>query len=241
MIVPVIGLAMQAVAMPQHTGTEAEYRGLSVAGTQVVWATARNGVFSRTDDGGRTWYTDTIPGGEGLFLVDVHAVDAVTACVLGTSFDGGLARIYHTTVHGGLDGLTPIARYQQDLNRIRPLGLLAEKLDALFLHRHNRKVRKDATVSFNSQCFEVPYELTGKTIIVVVDPHTEQPLSIESKSGESLGKMTPLDAVANNQRRRCRPEPQNTTPVQSPSDSTVELAYEQFNKTLQTTLNDEEV
>ncbi len=97
---PAVALAMQAVAVPQFTGTEAEYRGLSVAGPNVVWATARNGVFSRTDDGGTTWYTDTIPGGEGLFLVDVHAVDAVTACVLGTSFEGGLARIYRTADGG---------------------------------------------------------------------------------------------------------------------------------------------
>lgn len=97
---PAVALALQAVTVPQHTGTEAEYRGLSVAGSEVVWATARNGVFSRTGDGGTTWHTDTIPGGEGLFLVDVHAVDAVTACVLGTSFDGGLARIYYTTDGG---------------------------------------------------------------------------------------------------------------------------------------------
>jgi len=168
-------------------------------------------------------------------LKQIHGLDDLNARLW-----AWLARLYHTTAHGGLDGLTPLARYQQDLNRIRPLGILAEKLDTLFLHRHSRKVRKDGTVSFNSQCFEVPYELTGKTIVVVVDPHTEQPLSIESKSGESLGEMTPLDAVANNHRRRCRPDPENTTPVTAPTDSTVELAYEQFNNTLKVTLNNEE-
>lgn len=151
-----------------------------------------------------------------------------------------LARLYHTAPHGGLDGLTPIVRYQQDLNRIRPLGILAEKLDALFHHRHSRKVRKDGTVSFNGQSFEIPYELTGKTIVVVVDPHTDQPLAIESKSGKSLGEITPLDAVANNHRRRCRPDPENTTPTAAPADSTVEPAYEHYSDILKSTLNKEE-
>jgi len=151
-----------------------------------------------------------------------------------------LERLYHCTTHDGLDGLTPIGRYRQDLNRIRPLGILAEKLDALFHHRHPRKVRKDGTVSFNGQFFEVPYELTGKTIVVVVDPHTEQPLAIESKTGKPLGEITPLDAVANNHRRRCRPDPEKFTPASAPTDSTVELAYEQYNDVLKSTLNTEE-
>ena len=38
------------------------------------------------------------------------------------------------TAHGGLDGLTPLARYQRDLVRIRSLGAKAAGLDALF-HR----------------------------------------------------------------------------------------------------------
>lgn len=151
-----------------------------------------------------------------------------------------LERLYHTTPHGGLDGLTPIERYRQDLNRIRPLGILAEKLDALFHHRHCRKVRKDASVSFNGQFFEVPYELTGKTIVVVVDPHTEQPVAIESKTGKPLGEITPLNAVANNHRRRCRPDPDNATPTTVPTDSTVELTYEHYNDSLKLTLNTKE-
>jgi hypothetical protein len=75
--------------------------------------------------------------------------------------------------HEGLDGITPLARYQQDLSKIRPLGLLAAKLDALFHHRVSRRVRKDGTVSYQGKRFEVPFELSGKTVCLVVDPHTE--------------------------------------------------------------------
>ena len=69
-------------------------------------------------------------------------------------------RIYHRSPHDGLGGITPLARYQQDLPKIRPLGLLAAKLDALFHHRISRRVRKDGTVSYQGKRFEVPFELS---------------------------------------------------------------------------------
>lgn len=145
-----------------------------------------------------------------------------------------LERLYHVTPHGGLNGLTPVARYQQDLNHVRPLGPLASKLDELFYHRHSRKVRKDGTLSYEAQTFEVPYELSGKTIVVVVDPHTAQAVGIEDKKGRPLGEITPLDAIANNDRRRCRPrvdadaDPDTSTMAELATDSTVEMVYEQY-------------
>lgn len=146
-----------------------------------------------------------------------------------------LEKLYHRTIHSSLDGLTPLQRYQQDLNSIRPLGRLAGQLDGLFLHRHPRKVRKDGTISYEGKRFEVPYELSGSTINVVVDPLARQPVGIESKSGQSLGGITPLDAVANNTRRRCRQHATETVPAQTLAEATadrvadniVELALQQ--------------
>jgi putative transposase len=154
-----------------------------------------------------------------------------------------LERLYHVTPHGGLDGLTPIARYQQDLNRVRPLGSLAHKLDELFYHRHSRKVRKDGTISYEGQAFEVDYELSGKTLVVVVDPHTAQPVSIEDTKGRSLGDITPRDAIANNYRRRCRPrvdreaDPDTSMTAVAATDSIVEMAHEQYNASFKPALN----
>ena len=54
-----------------------------------------------------------------------------------------LEQVYHQTAHAGLAGLTPLARYQRDLPRIRSLGPKAVLLDALFLHRVARFVRKE--------------------------------------------------------------------------------------------------
>jgi len=118
-----------------------------------------------------------------------------------------IEQIYHQTVHSSLAGLTPLARYQRDLPRIRSLGAKAVQLDALFYHRVTRFVRKDGTVSYLAQRFEVPYELSGKTVRLVVDPHARRVVGVEDAAGVSLGQATALDVLANVHRTRRKPEP----------------------------------
>jgi putative transposase len=103
-----------------------------------------------------------------------------------------LDRIYHVNPHSSLNGMTPIERYQQDLVRVRPLGAFAAHLDELFYHRHTRTVRKDGTVTFKTKVYEVPFELVGQTVVLVVDPHADRALTVESKEGQALGAVTPL-------------------------------------------------
>jgi len=128
-----------------------------------------------------------------------------------------LEQVYHRSPHEGLDGQTPLARYQQDLPKIRSLGPLAAKLDALCLHRVRRLVRKDGTVSYQGGRFEVPFELAGKTVRLLVDPHAETVVGVENDAGESIGQATPLDALANRDRRRHKPDPVVAVPVRSPN------------------------
>jgi putative transposase len=147
-----------------------------------------------------------------------------------------LEQVYHRTPHAGLAGMTPLARYQQDLAQIRPLGPRAAQLDALFLHRVSRLVRKDGTVSYLGTRFEVPFELAGQTVRLVVDPHAEAVVGVENEQGESIGQATPLDALANLDRRRRKPEPADpaapgalsTGPRNGPN--LVELAYQQYHR-----------
>ncbi|HSM21159.1 MAG TPA: DDE-type integrase/transposase/recombinase, partial [Rubrivivax sp.] len=108
-----------------------------------------------------------------------------------------LEQVYHRTEHSGLGGMTPLARYQRDLPRIRSLGARAAQLDALFHHRVQRLVRKDGTVSYLGQRFEVPFELAGRTIKLVVDPHAGRVVGVEDDAGVWLGQATPLDTIAN--------------------------------------------
>lgn len=142
-----------------------------------------------------------------------------------------IEQVYHRTPHGGLDGLTPLARYQKDLPRIRALGERAAHLDALFHHRLSRFVRKDGTVSYGGKRFEVPYELAGKTVRLVVDPHAGTVVGIEDADGNPLGAATPLDALANQRRARRKPRPAAQADRKTPTAlNLVELAYRQHHR-----------
>ncbi|CAN5741448.1 hypothetical protein BH23GEM9_BH23GEM9_37460 [soil metagenome] len=85
-----------AQVVPQQGNSEAEYRSMHAASAAVVWAAGRGGRYAMTTDGGTTWRADSVSGAADLFFTGVWAEDARTAYLLGTSFDGGLARIYHT-------------------------------------------------------------------------------------------------------------------------------------------------
>ncbi len=57
-------------------------------------------------------------------------------------------------------------------------------------------------MSYEAERFEVPFELVGKKVWLVFDPHTRKVLGVEAESGESLGSATPLDLLANCHRKR---------------------------------------
>jgi len=142
-----------------------------------------------------------------------------------------LEQVYHQTPHSGhgLEGETPLRRYQRDLPRMRTLGFMAGQIDELFHHRVTRKVRKDGTVSYQGKRFEVPYELSGKQVVLVVDPHVQKVLGVEDDKGESLGTATPLDAVANVNRKRRKPQPKEEVARRGvDGENEVELAYRQY-------------
>lgn len=139
-----------------------------------------------------------------------------------------LETIYHRTPHAGLGDLTPLARYQQDLPKIRSLGPFAAQLDALFHHRISRLVRKDGTVSYQSERFEVAYELAGKTVKLVVDPHAGIVVGVEDAAGASLGSATKLDAVANLHRVRRKPDQDVSNKAPRTGPNLVELAHQQY-------------
>ena len=143
-----------------------------------------------------------------------------------------MEEIYHKSPHSALEGLTPLERYRKDLLQIRPLGPFASRLDELFWHRHERLVRKDGTVSYEGARFEVPFELVGKTVKLVVDPHARKVLGVESDSGECLGKATPLDILANARRKRKGPADSVVSRRSCTGPNLVEMALEQQTRLL---------
>jgi len=75
--------------------TTASFRGLSVAGPAVVWASGTGGTWVRTTDGGATWRADTVAGATALDFRDVHAADAGTAWLMSAG-EGPQSRLYRT-------------------------------------------------------------------------------------------------------------------------------------------------
>lgn len=140
------------------------------------------------------------------FLTELDASKVLDLSDLNARLWAWIERLYHLTPHSGLGGLTPLARYQKDLVKIRTLGQRAANLDAIFLHRVSRFVRKDGTVSYEGKFFEVPYELAGKTVQLAVDPHAGTVVGVENLAGESLGSATLLDALGNLHRVRRKPQ-----------------------------------
>lgn len=77
--------------------TTAEFRGLSVVGDRVVWASGSRGTVARSEDGGVTWRIDTVAGATHLDFRSIHAVDGRTAFIASAGeAEKGLAAIYVT-------------------------------------------------------------------------------------------------------------------------------------------------
>lgn len=122
-----------------------------------------------------------------------------------------LERKYHQTRHSALlnkelDHPTPLARFQEDLLKIQPLGELAKKLDEYFYHRIKRVIKKDGTLSYEGLLLEVPFEFVGQTVYLVIDAPTQTAKYIESLEHQWLGHVYSLDKQANNHRTRHRPK-----------------------------------
>jgi transposase InsO family protein len=76
---------------------------------------------------------------------------------------------YHQREHSALQGESPAQRFARLGTALRLAGP-DESLDALFLMRVKRRVRKDATFSLGGRFFEVPTHLRGQLIEVDFEP-----------------------------------------------------------------------
>lgn len=116
---------------------------------------------------------------------------------LNEEFSKWLEDIYHARVHTTL-GMKPIDRYGLDRPRIRYFTDNAYSAE-LFMLEDTRKVRADNTFSYNSQRYEPPRDLRGKTITIRYHRHTGF-APVVYQDDERLGDATLLDRVANDRR-----------------------------------------
>ncbi len=120
------------------------------------------------------------------------------------------ARDYHPRVHD-TTGAAPRDRFLAELNELRAAPP-RDKLDAIFLHRDKRTVRKDGTVRWKGRWLEVRPELVGQNIELRFDPREPDALPKVFRGKAFYCDTVPLDRIANMHRPRRRvsgePDPQ---------------------------------
>lgn len=138
--------------------------------------------------------------------------------------------VYHTRPHVGLNGDSPIERFRKELVHVRHLSPgIIERLDDVFMHRVKRRVKKDASVSWEGRLYEVHHNQVGEDITLIVDPHAHKVVRAETIFGDHL-IIAPLDRKANANRKRQRPHDAFTTHLQE--KSAVEMAYDDYLKNI---------
>ena len=144
-----------------------------------------------------------------------------------------LEEVYHQRQHSSLNGLTPKQRYCRDLSRIRRLGTKSATIDEIFYHRVCRKVRRDGSVRWKGREYEVAYELVGRKVHLVIDPHSGEAIRVENDEGEMISTVVAMDRIANGNRTRRKPEKEPSTVADAPEDNMVEMALEKHRSDLQ--------
>lgn len=95
---------------------------------------------------------------------------------LNNRFFQWLEEDYHRKKHSSID-MTPLDKYMSQLSQVKLLND-PNKLKALFLKRDTRKVKHDATISVDSELYEVEPILVGKQVEIRFDPENKKEIFI---------------------------------------------------------------
>jgi photosystem II stability/assembly factor-like uncharacterized protein len=83
------------VLTAQAVDTRELLQAVSVVSDEMVWVSGHGGTWARTEDGGSTWTTGVVRGGESLQFRDLHALDAKRVWLL-SSGNGPASRIFYS-------------------------------------------------------------------------------------------------------------------------------------------------
>ncbi|MCP4544627.1 MAG: hypothetical protein GY832_46590 [Chloroflexi bacterium] len=100
-------------------------------------------------------------------MPEVEVSDIATLSELNESLWAWLERIYHRHVHSETKQ-TPLDRYMTGLEHVRSAD--SETIRLAFLWREKRKVRRNATISFQSNTYQVDPSLAGRSLELRYDP-----------------------------------------------------------------------
>jgi putative transposase len=131
---------------------------------------------------------------------DVSSLDA-----LNQAFAHYVEQVYHRRPHLALEGKSPMERFLQDKDLLRPVS--EQQVAKAFLHEVKRRVRKDGTISLDNTVFEVPQCYVGQQIEVVFELGAPDNIRVRQPDGTLL-PIAPVRPVDNSQiprRRRVDP------------------------------------
>lgn len=83
------------VLTPQTVDTRQLLQAVSVVSAEVVWVSGHGGTWARSENGGATWTSGVVPGGDSLQFRDLYAADAKRVWLMSAG-NGAASRIYHS-------------------------------------------------------------------------------------------------------------------------------------------------
>lgn len=105
---------------------------------------------------------------------------------------------YTNKIHSSTK-MTPNERWHNEYDNVTFLD--CNFIDECFLHRTFNKVRKDMTIKFNNEYYEVPYKYIGQTIELRYDPLNVKELYLYQEN-KMISIVTKVDKVANSKIKR---------------------------------------
>lgn len=109
-----------------------------------------------------------------------------------------ISRNYINKVHSSTK-MTPNDRWHQEYNKV--IFLDETFVDDSFLHRTFNKVRKDRTISFKNEYYEVPFKYIGQTIELRYDPNDLSKLYLYENNIKTLDVFK-VDKISNSKSKR---------------------------------------
>lgn len=138
------------------------------------------------------------------FLPHVTETHLADLAALNRVFWAWLEGEYHQSSHRGLDGRTPLERFLDDAERIRPAP---EDLDRLMRMKAERRVARDRTVRLEGRLYEAPDGFVGEKVEVLYDPYDPgRPVHLRRRGETEEHRLRLLDAETNARLRRLAPE-----------------------------------
>lgn len=114
---------------------------------------------------------------------------------LNSAFEVWLRDQYHANLHSGI-GCRPLDRYQMSIAEYPRPRVAEEEVEEHFLVSIERKVNRDATISFNNLIYEVPVAYIGTKIQIRYSQDNPRELYLY-ENNERVSALKVVDARAN--------------------------------------------